>query len=1026
MNYYFSHQLANEAASRQFVQIAEKIGDRAKSLEQVAVGMVKVLAQSSSVDNLVRESNAHPVIPLMADLLLDANELYSSHVGYPDGSYIQLTNLEVSDDMRTLLGAAPSDRWLETRVLPDPDGNLFVKRYLDSELRVRLQLDSKIDYDPRNRPWYKLAASNEISKIPPYLVTLINLPGLTYAQRLESQAVVGANLVLSLVSSMLESDSFINTSQAFMYNSRGVVTEYWEKQTADKKQLRLPIQLTEEERLYIQQNPLIKVANEKDYPPFDFAVSGEPKGYSIDLVNILADMIGLKVRYTNGLVFERLYAAFVDGELDMMASMRRNPEREKIGLFSQPTFKSNILVATRTSSQQNIHNIAQLEGQRIAIAKDYVVSDYLLENYPNFIYVVVDTPLQGLLAIEEERADAMIEMSIVLNYLRKYYFLDKLHFSPPMEEFDSAEPLSLHLLITKDKPILHSVFSKALAQLSTSDISALEKKWLNFETDKSDDLDNKNLALGQLPTPILLEIAQNKSKHSQLNEVQIGPQNYYAYVVPIGESFIAHSNEFLGMLVSEQEVLKPYLTKVKIAIFVTLLCLLLFIPLILYTVHLIVDPIRLLVNENDKVIKRKFDEVKRVPSKIKEIHELSRSMVYMSGSIRDYQQAQKELTDSFIQLIAKAIDDKSPYTGAHCERVPKLAFMLAEAACESKAPAFASFDFKNKEEWREFKIAAWLHDCGKVTTPEHIVDKGSKLEAIYNRIHEIRMRFEVLWRDAEVTYWQSLSRAPEAKPLLKQQLEERIEQIKQDFAFVAACNVGGETMPQDVINKLAEIAGQKWQRNLDDTLGLSPADQIQLGDAIQPPPYIESVLADKKMHVVVNNKVRERDAKYGFNMQAPKNKQNLGELYNLSIKKGTLTPEDRYIINEHIISTIEMLETLPLPEELKRVPEYAGGHHETMLGNGYPRGLTKQQMSLPARIMAVADIFEALTASDRPYKKAKSLSESLDILHQMSVDSHIDQDLFELFVKSEIYMSYATTFLDEAQIDEVDISKYLA
>jgi HD-GYP domain-containing protein (c-di-GMP phosphodiesterase class II)/ABC-type amino acid transport substrate-binding protein len=1024
MNYYFSHQLAKEAASNQFVHVAEKIGERTASLEKMGVGLVKVLAESPRVDFPLNESGALPVIPLMASLLLDANELYSSHVGYPDGSYIQLINLDVSDDMRLLLDAAPSDRWLETRVLPQGEGNKLVRRYLDSELQVRLQLNSVVEYDPRNRSWYKLATGGGINKIPPYLVTLINVPGITYVQRLENNIVVGANLVLSLISGLLESEALADTNQAFMFDQKGTVTEHWEKPPSNKKRQRQVIQLTEEERQFIQQNPFINVGNEKDYPPFDFTVSGEPKGYSIELVNILADMVGLKVRYTNGLVFNRLYEAFLEGEVDMLASMFRSDEREELGLFTQPTKKSSMLVVTRASSQENIHDIAQLNGHRIAVPREYVVTDYLLENYPNFVYVDVDTPLQGLLAISEGRADAMIEMDIVLHYLRKYYFLETLQFSSPLEEFDSSDKYSLHLLVGKDKPELQSIFSKALAQISDADKAALESKWLTFDTKKNNELDNKNLALGQLPAPILLDIAQNSSLHAQVNEVQIAQQNYYAYVVPAGDGIRNLSNEFLGMLVSEKEVIRPYLIKVKLAIFVTLLTLLLFIPFILYTVHLIVDPIRLLVDENDKVVKRAFDDVKSVPSKIKEIHQLSSSMVYMSGSIKDYQQSQKELMDSFIELIARAIDDKSPYTGAHCGRVPKLAFMLAEAACESDEPAFESFNFNSEDEWREFKIAAWLHDCGKVTTPEHIVDKGSKLEAIYNRIHEVRMRFEVLWRDAEISYWQGVSRTPEAEPVLKKQLNKQIEMIKQDFAFVAACNVGGETMHQDELNKLAGIAKQKWQRNLDDTLGLSPADEKQLGHTRHSTPHMESLLADKQVHIVAGNKVRERDAKYGFNMLPPKDKQNLGELYNLSIKKGTLTPEDRYIINEHIISTIEMLETLPLPQELSRVPEYAGAHHETMLGKGYPRGLTKEQMSLPARMMAIADIFEALTASDRPYKKAKSLSESLDILHQMSVNQHIDSDLFELFINSRIYMDYANAFLDTSQVDEIDIKKY--
>jgi HD-GYP domain-containing protein (c-di-GMP phosphodiesterase class II) len=147
------------------------------------------------------------------------------------------------------------------------------------------------------------------------------------------------------------------------------------------------------------------------------------------------------------------------------------------------------------------------------------------------------------------------------------------------------------------------------------------------------------------------------------------------------------------------------------------------------------------------------------------------------------------------------------------------------------------------------------------------------------------------------------------------------------------------------------------------------------------------------------------------------------EAYNLSIKRGTLTAEERQIINNHIVVTISMLESLPYPQSLARVPEYACGHHEHMDGSGYPRGLTREQMSIPARVMGIADIFEALTSKDRPYKKAKTLSESLAILGKMKVDQHIDADLFDVFIREEIYLKYAQQFLEPEQIDQVDLTK---
>jgi hypothetical protein len=149
----------------------------------------------------------------------------------------------------------------------------------------------------------------------------------------------------------------------------------------------------------------------------------------------------------------------------------------------------------------------------------------------------------------------------------------------------------------------------------------------------------------------------------------------------------------------------------------------------------------------------------------------------------------------------------------------------------------------------------------------------------------------------------------------------------------------------------------------------------------------------------------------------------IDEVKHLTIAKGTLTPEERDIINHHIVATIRMLESLPYPKHLKRIPEFAGGHHERMDGKGYPKGLTREQMSVQARVMAIADVFEALTAGDRPYKKAMRLSQALAILGRMKLDGHIDPDLFDIFIHAGVYKTYAERFLPSEQIDAVDVTK---
>lgn len=332
---------------------------------------------------------------------------------------------------------------------------------------------------------------------------------------------------------------------------------------------------------------------------------------------------------------------------------------------------------------------------------------------------------------------------------------------------------------------------------------------------------------------------------------------------------------------------------------------------------------------------------------------------------------QRELFEAFIKLMASAIDEKSPYTGGHCKRVPELTMMIAEACHNAQEGPLENFQMTEKDRY-ELTIAGWLHDCGKVTTPEYVVDKATKLETIYDRINTVDTRFEVLKRDAEIECLnKKLARMGEDASAdctdLDAALKTKIAQLNDDRDFIRVNNVGGEFMDETLQQRVRDIAEYRW----------TDAEGV--------------------------------DAKF-FNEN---------ELENLTIAKGTLTHDEREVINNHMAVTIKMLAQLPFPKHLVNVPEYAGGHHERMDGKGYPNGLTREQMSLQARMMGIADIFEALSASDRPYKIGKPLTECLRILGFMKKDNHIDPDIFDVFVREKVYMRYAEEFLPNNQMDEV-------
>ncbi|PXX42902.1 HD domain-containing phosphohydrolase [Aquitalea magnusonii] len=381
---------------------------------------------------------------------------------------------------------------------------------------------------------------------------------------------------------------------------------------------------------------------------------------------------------------------------------------------------------------------------------------------------------------------------------------------------------------------------------------------------------------------------------------------------------------------------------------------------------------------------------------------------------------QKVLFDSLIKLIANAIDFKSSHTGNHCQRVPELAIDLAHALQEN-----GLINFQTESEWEEFRIGAWLHDCGKITTPEHILNKGTKLECINNRIHEIRNRFEILLRDAHIQMYQSMECGME-KDMAEKIFDEKKSKIKEQFAFVAALNNGQHAVDPSSLNKLNEIASIKWTRHLDDTLGLSKAELARRPrTSATSLPAEETLLSDQRWHITVRPTAQHTSLQNKFPMEIPKNLNNSGEIYNLSIPFGTLTMEERFTINEHILQSIMMLDNLPFPEHLKLARRYAAEHHESLNGKGYPYRLDKTSLSMPSRAIAMADIFEALTAADRPYKKQNTLNEAIEILFSFVRKEHLDAKIFEVFLTSGVYIKYAKKYMPSVMIDHIDIGKYL-
>ena len=326
---------------------------------------------------------------------------------------------------------------------------------------------------------------------------------------------------------------------------------------------------------------------------------------------------------------------------------------------------------------------------------------------------------------------------------------------------------------------------------------------------------------------------------------------------------------------------------------------------------------------------------------------------------------QKNLFKSFIKLVAEALEHKDATTGGHCNRVPQITMMIAEAINESKKGTYKKFKF-NEEEMEELYVAGWLHDFGKVATPEHVMNKSTKLEGLYDKIDIIKMRFEVLKRDIKIKYYEKISKNENSKSI-KSKMHSQIEKADEDLNFLVKCNVGGEFFSDELKNRVKEISRYK-------------------------------IFFDGKLQNILSNQ----------------------EVNFLTLERGTLSKDERKVMEDHVSLTYTLLNKLPYPKHLKNVPFYAGCHHEKINGEGYPNGYSGDQLPLQARIIALADVFEGLTAPDRPYKKGYMLSKAMNILRYMTLDNELDKDIFNLFINQKVYLKYADENVSKKQIDKIN------
>lgn len=1016
LQYYFSKKMATESAFSLYNVTAENTRGYLTLLDTKAVNASKILSKYSGLvdDGWVKGQSRE----FFAEVLLNSPVFYAIYVGFENGDLYELINLDADPVVRTQLHALPQDRWVVTTVRHNSEPRIRRYEFYDEAFNLRSVSQESSNYYATKRPWYINAKAQGIYKTDPYIFHTLKAPGQTYSTVISSTgAVLAIDIALTSLSRYLSQQKLSNDSEIYVHKTSGeIIASTLDKQQPDVLVDVKPIALTSMQKSVIAKHPVITIANSKGWAPIDFSVSGSPQGYVVDVVSLISKMTGFQFQYINGFRRLQLVDKFKNREIDMLPTAFKNADNERNGILSKPYLTLPFTLITKPDIT-TITNFRKLVGRKLAIVEGGAIIKGLRQNFPS-IEIVEVTTLRGVIeAVRRGEVDAGLGIEQVFHSVSQQFFIDDIKYHHNFNFQPIELPDQVHFLLQHDNNELAEIINLAISNITLVQQQALEIKWFERKEEVS-----QKVRTRIVPYAELINVAKNLTRENALHMTKINGVEYFVFSKNIGLQ--AEESDVFSIVTPVDKVLGGSLNGVKRSIAVTVIGVIFMLPILWFFTSPIVNPIRLLIEQNNKIKTRRFKEIRQVESNIIEINELSVSFSDMSKSIQKQELAQQELLESFIRIISQAIDDKSPYTAGHCERVPELAMMLADFAANSDERPFSGFSF-NESERREFNIAAWLHDCGKVTTPEHVIDKGTKLEVIYNRIHEIRMRFEVLWRDAEIDFLKHLNKEPSNIALLTERLSHKKASLINDFEFIANANVGGEFMVDNDIVRLKSLSSITWQRNFDDTLGLSPVEAARRQHRGGYFPVTETLLMDKAEHIIERDHEIKFDPKFNIKMEVPQHLYNNGELYNLSIVRGTLTTEDRFKINEHIISTIKMLESLPLPPELANVPRYASTHHETMEGTGYPRKLSAKDLSIPERIMVVADIFEALTAADRPYKAAKPVSVAIDILHKLALDNHIDMDIFRLLLSSGTYLQYAERFLPAEQLDQVDIDKYL-
>lgn len=905
------------------------------------------------------------LISALQDTLRENPSLMSAHI-VNDELKLQVVTIRLNHALQNLFNATPNDEFA-----------VLIKRSRDDKQYLRLYDNEKafhevvtdIDMPRKSQLVDNTSTAIDNIHIAPARTSFSGHVVKTYATEQENLTIAldlpleTFSRTLTARSMGLREDSGVNV---YLHDEQGniMVSSQSPRSSYIGNTMQSGIAL-----LFPQNRPktTIRISNQYDWMPIDYSVGGLPKGYAVDILKIIGEKAHVDWHFVTDR-WEQLKVRYQQGDIDALHSLRKTDELK--GEYSQSMFSLPFATASLTDSPYDL-----VDGTgTLGIVSGWTIIP-TLKTYSKSVLKEYETLQEVIEALEKGDIDAAIDSKIILESA-------KVQLGSPLyihenKGFSSKVDTSFHLLLAPKYRHLMSQLNFAIESINSDTHQQLVDYWTS---------NRERISVPESAMNLKLDIIHRID-------------NFYIYRTPL-----ERQNQFLTIVLPDTAVEDNANTVTIVLLLFTVVFIVLSMPFIWYLSKPIVKPILMIAKESQKIQNRQYREVQRVPTNIIEIDDLSRTIKATSDSLMEHEERHQNFLDSVIKMIAQAIDDKSTHTGGHCHRVPDIAMSFVEKL-NNDTTKYADFHM-NDQQSREYYVAAWLHDCGKLTVPEHIIDKGSKLEALYNRIHEIRTRFEVVLRDRKIEQLEA-----QYGPLKGDYLsnyESSFKSLQNDFERVGNANVGDEFFTDEKAEEILRIAEITWQRNFDDRIGLSPSERAHLNSCnilSTSLPHTEQLLSDKVEHIRPRDEY-QLDDELGITMPVPEHEANLGEVYNLSIKRGTLTEEDRFAIQEHMVSTIKMLNSLPFPPELENVPRYASTHHEKMDGTGYPRGYDHSQLSLPERVLMIADIFEALTANDRPYKEAKTFDQAKGIIGYMAKDGHLDADLVDFFFDSGVAQEY--------------------